>query len=107
MALTKAKVEVYRVVFNMGMEACNKLMQFVLAGFAMYWFGISFNKYIITNTPFDAQKWGAANITFLAMIFAVYAYFFKREEKKEGTKFDKIFDVILKKMSGDTPPTSP
>jgi hypothetical protein len=105
--LTKAKVEIYRVIFNMVIEFMNKLMQYVLAIFALVMFGKSFNKFILSDTPLDAQKWGAANATFVLMIFAVYAYFFKREEKKEGGKFDKLFDVLLNKVSGNNPPTTP
>ena len=110
MALTKAKLEVYRLVFVMGLEACNKVMQFVLAAFAMYWFGRSMEKFIMTDTPLDAKKWGAAMATFAAMIFAVYAYFFKSEkkdEKKEPGKVDKIVDAFINKMSNGTPPNTP
>jgi len=105
--LTKAKVEVYKIIFGMAVEAFNKFMQFILAIFALYMFGKSFDKYIMSNTPLDAQKWGAANLTFAAMIFVVYAYFFKKEDKKEGGKVDKLFDVLIGKVSGSSPPTTP
>jgi hypothetical protein len=107
--LTKAKLEVYKAIFEMGILAFNKLMQLVLAVFAMYWFSRSFEKYIMSNTQLESAKWGAANVTFVAMIFAVYAYFFKKEdkEKKEGTKLDKLFDVALSRISGNNPPTPP
>ncbi|MDF7813592.1 hypothetical protein [Hymenobacter sp. YC55] len=110
MALTKAKLEVYKILLSMAIEAFNKFMQFVLALFAMYWFGRSMEKYIMSNTELEATKWAAANGTFAFMIFAVYAYFFKKDdkEKKEASKLDKIVDAAINRWSGNNPPpTSP
>ena|SRR4028119_285656 len=107
MALTKAKVEVYKVVLSMGIEVFNKIMQLVLAAFAMYWFARSMERFIMSNTELDSAKWGAANLTFAGMIFLVYAYFFKKEDKKEVSKLDKLFDAALNKWSGGNPPSTP
>ena len=107
--LTKAKIEVYKVVLSMGVEVFNKMMQGVLALFAMYWFKRCMEKFIMSNTPLDSTKWGVANVTFGFMIFAVYAYFFKKEDKdkKEASKLDKIVDAAINRWSGTNPPSTP
>lgn len=99
--ITKAQMAVYKLLFEM-------IMQAVLTVFAMVIFSICFYKFIASDNEFDTKKWGAANVTFVGMIFLVYAYYFKKEDKKEESKFSKLSDAVINRISGNSnPPGTP